>query len=138
MNIGTDTGYFNLPGRNSGIKQFTPVGFPQINMVFACLPLFCRDNGHIKYPMEVASYVFRENFFLTAIGGGVGLLLGKLLHWFVMEQINIDMVCFQAVVQPVSYLYSFALTFLFACIVNAAMFGKLDDINMAESLKSIE
>ena len=90
------------------------------------------------YPMEVASYVFRENFFLTAIGGGVGLLLGKLLHWFVMEQINIDMVCFQAVVQPVSYLYSFALTFLFACIVNAAMFGKLDDINMAESLKSIE
>ena len=76
------------------------------------------------YPMEVASYVFRENFFLTAIGGGVGLLLGKLLHWFVMEQINIDMVCFQAVVQPVSYLYSFALTFLFACIVNAAMFGK--------------
>ena len=48
------------------------------------------------------------------------------------------MVCFQAVVQPVSYLYSFALTFLFACIVNAAMFGKLDDINMAESLKSIE
>ena len=89
------------------------------------------------YPMEVASYVFRENFFLTAIGG-VGLLLGKLLHWFVMEQINIDMVCFQAVVQPVSYLYSFALTFLFACIVNAAMFGKLDDINMAESLKSIE
>lgn len=90
------------------------------------------------YPMEVASYVFRENFFLTAIGGGVGLLLGKLLHWFVMEQINIDMVCFQAVVQPVSHLYSFALTFLFACIVNAAMFGKLDDINMAESLKSIE
>ncbi len=92
------------------------------------------------YPMEVASYVFRENFFLTAIGGGVGLLLGKLLHWFVMEQINIDMVCFQAVVQPVSYLYSFALTFLFACIVNAAMFGKLGNanINMAESLKSIE
>ena len=90
------------------------------------------------FPMEVASYVFRENFFLTAIGGGVGLLLGKLLHWFVMEQINIDMVCFQAVVQPVSYLYSFVLTFVFACIVNAAMFRKLDDINMAESLKSIE
>ncbi len=90
------------------------------------------------YPSEVASYVFRENFFLTAIGGGIGLLLGKLLHWFVMEQINIDMVCFKAIVQPSDYLYSFALTFLFACIVNAAMFKKLDEINMAESLKSIE
>ena len=90
------------------------------------------------YPMEVASYVFRENFFLTAIGGGVGLLLGKLLHWFVMEQINIDMVSFPHTVLPLSYGYSLLLTFLFACIVNAAMFGKLDDINMAESLKSIE
>ena len=46
------------------------------------------------YPSETASYVFRENIFLTAIGGGAGLLLGKWLHWFVMEQINIDMVSF--------------------------------------------
>ena len=90
------------------------------------------------YPMETAAYVFRENLFLTAIGGSAGLLLGKLLHWFVMEQINIDMVSFQHTVLPLSYGYSLLLTFLFAFIVNLVMFQKLDKINMAESLKSIE
>ena len=90
------------------------------------------------YPMETAAYVFRENLFLTAIGGSVGLVLGKLLHWFVMEQINIDMVSFPHTVMPLSYGYSLLLTFLFAFIVNLVMFQKLDKINMAESLKSIE
>ena len=90
------------------------------------------------YPMETAAYVFRENLFLTAIGGSAGLLLGKLLHWFVMEQINIDMVSFPHTVLPLSYGYSLLLTFLFAFIVNLVMFQKLDKINMAESLKSIE
>ena len=90
------------------------------------------------YPMETAAYVFRENLFLTAIGGSAGLLLGKQLHWFVMEQINIDMVSFPHTVLPLSYGYSLLLTFLFAFIVNLVMFQKLDKINMAESLKSIE
>ena len=90
------------------------------------------------YPMETAAYVFRENLFLTAIGGSAGLVLGKLLHWFVMEQINIDMVSFPHTVLPLSYGYSLLLTFLFAFIVNLVMFQKLDKINMAESLKSIE
>ena len=72
------------------------------------------------------------------IGGSVGLVLGKLLHWFVMEQINIDMVSFPHTVMPLSYGYSLLLTFLFAFIVNLVMFQKLDKINMAESLKSIE
>ena len=64
--------------------------------------------------------------------------MGKLLHWFVMEQINIDMVSFPHTVLPLSYGYSLLLTFLFAFIVNLVMFQKLDKINMAESLKSIE
>lgn len=90
------------------------------------------------FPNETAAYVFRENIFLTAIGAAVGLLLGKGLHWFVMEQIKVDMVCFDRLILPQSYLYSIILTFVFACIVNAAMFAKLEKINMAESLKSIE
>ena len=90
------------------------------------------------YPNETAAYVFRENIFLTAIGAMAGIFLGRWLHWFVMEQINIDMVCFARIIRPQSYLYSIALTFLFACIVNAVMFFKLERINMAESLKSVE
>ena len=90
------------------------------------------------YPSETASYVFRENIFLTAIGGAVGLGLGKALHWFVMEQIKVDLVSFDKIILPTSYLYSIVLTFVFACIVNLVMFSKLEKINMAESLKSIE
>lgn len=90
------------------------------------------------YPGETASYVFRENIILTAVGALVGLLLGKYLHAFVMANIDIDMVSFHVQILPFSYLVSFLLTFLFAGIVNFAMYFKLENINMAEALKSVE
>lgn len=90
------------------------------------------------YPGETASYVFRENLILTAIGGAVGLIPGKYLHAFVMSRIDIDMVNFHVQIFPESYLISFILTFVFAGIINGIMFFKLEKINMAESLKSVE
>ena len=90
------------------------------------------------YAKETADYVFRENLVLTGLGAIVGLGLGKWLHWFVMYNINIDMVSFKTLIEPVSYLWSFVLTFVFAMFVNCLMFFKLEKINMAESLKSIE
>ena len=90
------------------------------------------------YARETADYVFRENIVLTGIGALVGLGLGKALHWFIMFNINIDMVSFRTYVKPVSYLISLLFTFGFAMLVNLLMQHKLDKINMAESLKSIE
>lgn len=90
------------------------------------------------YAKETADYVFRENLVLTAIGAVIGLLLGKWLHWFVMYNINIDMVSFKTLITPVSYLLSLLFTFGFALLVNGLMYFKLEKINMAESLKSIE
>ncbi len=90
------------------------------------------------YAKETADYVFRENLALTAIGAVVGLLLGKWLHWFVMYNINIDMISFKTLITPVSYLLSLLFTFGFALLVNGLMYFKLEKINMAESLKSIE
>lgn len=90
------------------------------------------------YAKETADYVFRENLFLTGMGAVVGLGLGKLLHWFVMYNINLDMVSFKTLIKPVSYVWSLVLTFVFAMFVNGLMFFKLEKINMAESLKSIE
>lgn len=90
------------------------------------------------YAKETADYVFRENLLLTGMGAVVGLGLGKWLHWFVMYNINLDMVSFKTLIEPVSYLWSFVLTFVFAMFVNGLMFFKLERINMAESLKSIE
>ena len=87
---------------------------------------------------ETASYVFRENMVLTAIGALLGLFLGKLLHGFVMSQIQIDMVSFAVHVKQLSYIYSLMFTFGFTMLVNLFMSCKLEKINMAESLKSVD
>lgn len=90
------------------------------------------------YARETADYVFRENLVLTAMGALVGLGLGKWLHWFVMYNIKIDLISFKTLITPASYLLSLLFTFLFSMLVNCFMYFKLEKINMAESLKSIE
>ena len=87
---------------------------------------------------ETAAYVFKENFSLTVIGSFLGLELGYLLLMFVMAQIKIDMVWFKPLIILQSYGWSIALTLLAACIVNFVFYFKLDKINMAEALKSVE
>ena len=87
---------------------------------------------------ETSAYVFRENRVLTAFGIVFGLILGVFLHSFVMSQIKVDMVSFDVYVAPLSYVYSIVLTFVFNFLVNLIMSAKLENINMAESLKSVE
>lgn len=87
---------------------------------------------------ETSSYVFRENIALTLFGVIFGLGLGVLLHRYVMKQIVVDMVNFRVQILPISFLYSVVLTFVFTFLVNAVMEAKIEKINMAESLKSVE
>ena len=87
---------------------------------------------------ETSSYVFRENIFLTAMGALVGLLLGKALLDFAISNINVNMIFFVSRVTWQNYLCAFAMTFIFALIVNLAMQPVLRKISMTESLKSIE
>ena len=90
------------------------------------------------FKRETSSYVFRENVVLTALGILVGLFLGIFLHRFVMSQIVVDLVSFRVTVKPISFLYSILFTLLFNFLVSLVMNGKLEKINMAESLKSVE
>lgn len=90
------------------------------------------------FPLETAGYVFRENIILTVLAALIGLPLGKLLHAFVMLQINVDMVAFDIRIAPFSYILSLILTMVFTGIVSIFMSYKLKRIPMAESLKSIE
>ena len=90
------------------------------------------------YPNETSAYVFRENIFLTGISAVVGLFLGKALLTFIIDQIQVDLMCFNDQIAPLSYLASFLLTFVFSALVSLAMYYKLERISMTESLKSIE
>ena len=87
---------------------------------------------------ETAMYVFKENLALTGIGTVFGLGLGYLLLAFVMSNIKIDLVWFKTIVAPASYLWSALLTMMSAIIVDVIFYFKLDQINMAEALKSVE
>ena len=87
---------------------------------------------------ETAAYVFKENLALTVVGTALGLLFGKLLLMFVMSQIKIDMVWFKVLTEPKSYVWSAVLTLLSAVVVDFIFYFKLEKINMAEALKSVE
>ena len=87
---------------------------------------------------ETAAYVFKENLALTVVGTALGLLFGKLLLMFVMSQIKIDMVWFKVLTEPKSYVLSAVLTLLSAVVVDFIFYFKLEKINMAEALKSVE
>lgn len=87
---------------------------------------------------ETGAYVFKENLALTVIGSLLGLGLGYGLLIFVMSQIRIDMVWFSTVILPPSYFWALGLTLFSACAVDFVFYFKLDKINMAEALKSVE
>lgn len=90
------------------------------------------------YPREAADYVFRENLVLTGLGAMFGLLLGVGLHAFVIGAIKVDMMYLEPRISAVSYIVSILITFVFAMIVNVAMRRKIDGIDMAGALKSVE
>ncbi len=87
---------------------------------------------------ESAAYVFKENLLLTAMGTAVGLVGGKFLLDFVISQIQIELVWFRTDLAFLSFALSVVLTMLSAVFVDFLLYFKLEKINMAEALKSIE
>ena len=90
------------------------------------------------YSRETQAYVFRETIILTVIGALFGLGLGKLLHGFIMNKIDVDAVSFKEQIFGASYLGALLITFMITFLVNLVLKKKIEIINMAESLKSVE
>ncbi len=90
------------------------------------------------YNMEVAEYVYRENILLTFFGAVVGAVLGRFLHLFIIETVEVDSAMFGRNINMPSYIYSLILTVTFSMLINGVMYFKLKKIDMVESLKSIE
>jgi putative ABC transport system permease protein len=72
------------------------------------------------------------------MGTVLGLIGGIFLLRFVMSQIKIDMVWFQTRLEPMSFFWATVITMVSACVVDFLLYFKLERINMAEALKSVE
>ncbi len=90
------------------------------------------------YEEEAAAYIFRENVVNTIIGVALGLGAGVLLHQYIIRTAEIDRVMFGKSIALPSYLFAAALTFLFTLFVNTVMTKDIRNIDMVESLKSVE
>ena len=87
---------------------------------------------------EVDAYVFREIALLAVFGALFGLVLGTYLEGFVVQTAEIDLVMFGRSIHMPSYWFAFGLTLVFSLLVYIAMRSKLKNIDMVESLKSVE
>ena len=90
------------------------------------------------YDKEVSAYIYRENIILTIIGTVVGLGLGTILHKFIMVTVEIQSMMFGRVIDISSYFIATVLTIVLSLFVNLAMFYKLRNVKMVESLKSVD
>lgn len=90
------------------------------------------------YDLEVAEYVYRENVILTILGILAGAGIGMVLHQYIIQTVEVDMMMFGRTIFAGSYLFSGLLTLLFSLFVNYIMYYRLKKIDMIESLKSVE
>jgi len=90
------------------------------------------------YNPELAAYIYRENILLTLLGSFVGIGLGILMTNYVINSAETNIMMFYRGIYPVYFLYSVLITMAFSVVVNLAMYGKFDKIDMIESLKSAE
>lgn len=90
------------------------------------------------YKNETGAYVFRENLILTLIGMIIGLPIGVVFLDFVLAQINVDMVSIKPIITARSFILTVITVLLFFGVVDLIMRKKIEKVNMAESLKSVE
>ena len=90
------------------------------------------------YDHETASYVYRENGILTLIGAFIGLFMGKWLHSWLIRTVEVEYLMFGRSVHPRSYILAALLTGIFSFSVNYFSFFTIRQIDMIESLKSVE
>ena len=90
------------------------------------------------YDREVYDYVTRETIILTIIGIILGLVTGYFLNFYILGTCEINILRFEKVIHPISYVYAVAITLVFSIIVNIVTYFALKKIDMIGSLKSVE
>lgn len=90
------------------------------------------------YDRETYSYIFRETVILSIIGCLLGLFGGIFLYRVVVATVEPDMIMLTRDLTWEGYLGAAILTMLFTWVVNQCMKPRIKNIDMLESLKSVE
>ncbi len=90
------------------------------------------------YDREVHFYINKEIMILTVTAILLGLPTGAWLCGLLTDILKMPSLYFQVYIEPVSFVYSGAITLFFSLLVNIIMHRTLDSIDPAEALKSIE
>lgn len=88
--------------------------------------------------LESNAYIYRETLITVIVGIIIGLLITPPIHSLIMDLLEVDTIVFLRQIKLKSYVFSFALTLLFAIIMQWITYFKIKKINMTESLKSVE
>ena len=87
---------------------------------------------------EIASSLLWETMSLTSFGVAIGLIIGKPFMRLVLYINQVELVDYLYTVKPLTYVYSFLLTFVVALAVNMWLATRSEKVKMIESLKSVE
>lgn len=90
------------------------------------------------YAKETTAYVYRETFILTFLGIVIGLIVGKLLHYFILQIVVPYYVMLSEHLVVVSYIYASLITLFITIFIMIIFHFKIKKIDMVESLKSNE
>jgi len=87
---------------------------------------------------ETNAYIYREALILTLISIAIGMVLGIVLHQFVIDIIEGTTRVFLRKIEWFSFLSSATLTMIFSMVMQVITYFKLKTVDMIESLKSVE
>ena len=90
------------------------------------------------YNYEVDNYIIKENFIITLLGIILGIILGRIFAFYIVDSIEIDLVNFLHQIDIMSYIKTFLFMIGFTVIVSFIIHNTLKKINMIDSLKSVE
>ncbi len=87
---------------------------------------------------EVLLYVVRENLVSTVIGTAIGLVGGVFLHKVLINLISVESVLYGTAIAWWSFIVAALIILAVAVIASLPILFKINKVNMAETLKSVE
>jgi putative ABC transport system permease protein len=87
---------------------------------------------------ETNAYIYREAIILTLISIGIGMIIGTVLHQFILELIEINAISLYKNIKWISFIMSCTITMAITVFMQIITYYKLKKIDMIESLKSVE